>query len=67
MPIQYTYWRDPKDGMWCGYLDSYPNYPTQGRTLDELKYMLGDILDAIREGDLVDTAAAHQYGTLIRT
>lgn len=51
MAHNYTYWK--QDGFFVGYLDEYPEYSTQGTTLDELKYMLGDILDAIRVGDLV--------------
>ena len=52
MSATYTYWQDEKDGMWLGYWNEYPDYMTQGHTLDELQYMLRDIRDAIREGDL---------------
>lgn len=55
MSASYTYWQDPKDGMWLGYWNEYPDYMTQGHTLDELQYMLRDIRDAIRDGDLQDT------------
>lgn len=59
MGAAYTYWQDPKDGMWLGYWNDYPDYQTEGRTLDELQYMLRDIMDAIRDGDLEDTAIGH--------
>ena len=56
MAIKITYW-PAKEGGFLGYMNDYPDYPTQGETLEELKFMLGDILDAIRDGDLEDTAA----------
>lgn len=55
MSAQYTYWQDPSDGMWLGYWNEYPNYQTQGHTLAELQFMLRDIREAIRDGDLADT------------
>lgn len=54
MSATYTYWQDPKDGMWLGYWNEYPDYPTQGRTHDELKFMLRDIMKLILSGDLGD-------------
>ena len=39
MAIPYTYWQDA-DGWFVGYWSDYPDHSTQGRTLDELKYML---------------------------
>jgi predicted RNase H-like HicB family nuclease len=38
-----VYWRE-NDGMWLGHLEDYPDYITQGETLDELKDNLKDIL-----------------------
>ena len=55
MSASYTYWQDTKDGMWLGYWNEYPDYQTEGHTLAELQFMLRDIRDAIRDGDLVDT------------
>ena len=46
-------------------MNDYPEYPTQGETLEELKDMLGDILDAIRDGDLEDTAANHMRDSFV--
>ena len=63
MAHNYTYWK--QDGFFVGYLDEYPEYSTQGTTLDELKYMLGDILDAIRVGDLEDTHVGKLSGSLV--
>ena len=39
--MKYTYWQD-KD-MWLGYLNEYPDYMTQGETIDELKENLIDV------------------------
>ena len=54
MRINFTYWQD-SDGLWVGFWNDYPDYVTQGRDFAELQYMLRDIRDAIREGDLNDT------------
>ena len=55
MNIPYTYWQSP-DGNWLGCWSDYPDYWTQGKTLDELRKMLialrSDIADFIRNGDL---------------
>ncbi len=45
--VKIVYWQET-DGMWVGHLEAYPDYMTQGQTLDELKENLKDIL-----GDLV--------------
>lgn len=37
-------YRQESDGMWLGHLEAYPDYMTQGTTLDELKGNLKDIL-----------------------
>ena len=44
-----TYWQEP-DGMFLGYLEDYPDYMTQGETLDELRANLRDILGDILAG-----------------
>lgn len=49
MSASYTYWQDPKDGMWLGYWNDYPDYRTQGTSLDDLKYMLADLRSGIHE------------------
>jgi hypothetical protein len=38
---RYIYWQD--EDMWIGYLEEYPDYMTQGETLEELKENLTDI------------------------
>ena len=38
--------------MWLGYLEEYPDYMTQGQTLDELKENLKDIHDDLTGGKI---------------
>ena len=38
-----------EDDMWVGWLEEYPDYRTQGETLDELKENLKDIYNVIKE------------------
>lgn len=46
--IRYVYWQD--DEMWLGYLDEYPDYRTQGASLDELKDNLKDLYQDLTSG-----------------
>lgn len=64
MAVNITYW-PAEEGGYIGYMKDYPDYPTQGETLDELKFMLSDILDAIRSGDLEDTAANRKSDSFV--
>ena len=54
MKLSYTYWQDPKDGLFVGYWNDYPDFPTQGHDLAELQFMLRDIRSLINDGTLVD-------------
>ena len=38
--VKYVYW---EDGAWLGYLQDFPDYWTQGKTLDDLKEYLRDL------------------------
>jgi len=33
--INYHYWQE--DDFWLGYIEEYPDYMTQGETIEELK------------------------------
>ena len=37
----FTYWQDGND--WIGYLDEFPDYQTQGSSLEDLKAHLADL------------------------
>jgi predicted RNase H-like HicB family nuclease len=39
--IRYIYWQD--DDMWLGYMEEFPDYMTQGESLEELQENLKDI------------------------
>lgn len=46
--LEYTYWQD--ENMWLGYLDEYPDYMTQGETVEELKENLIDVYKELTGG-----------------
>ncbi len=46
--MKYTYWQDGE--MWLGYLEEYPDYWTQGETIEELEEDLRDILRELTSG-----------------
>jgi predicted RNase H-like HicB family nuclease len=46
--IRYVYWQDGE--MWLGYLEEYPDYRTQGETLEESQENLKDIFADISSG-----------------
>ena len=39
-----------EDDFWIGWLEEYPDYRTQGETIDELKENLKDIYQEITSG-----------------
>jgi predicted RNase H-like HicB family nuclease len=42
MKLSYTYWQEP-DGWLLGCFDAYPEHMIQGKTLEELEFMLRDL------------------------
>jgi predicted RNase H-like HicB family nuclease len=48
--VQFTYWQD--GDMWLGYLDEFPDYMTQGESLDELKENLIDFHKDLTSGEI---------------
>jgi len=47
---QFVYWE--KDGAWLGHLHEYPDYWTQGESLDDLKDHLRDLYADLTGRDL---------------
>ena len=47
---KYVYWQE--DAMWVGYLEEYPDYMTQGETLEELKENLKDVYKELISGSI---------------
>ena len=48
--VKYIYWEE--DGGWLGYLQDFPDYWTQGETLDDLKEHLRDLYRDLSGGQL---------------
>jgi predicted RNase H-like HicB family nuclease len=48
--VKFIYWE--QDGAWLGYLQDYPDYWTQGETLDDLREHLKDLFDDISGGQI---------------
>ncbi|MDI7276391.1 MAG: type II toxin-antitoxin system HicB family antitoxin [Anaerolineae bacterium] len=51
--VRYVYWEE--DGWWIGYLQEYPDYWTQGETLDDLKDHLRDLYRDLTSGEIPGT------------
>lgn len=43
MTVRYVYWRE--GDHWLGYLEEFPDYWTQGESLDDLKDHLRDLYE----------------------
>ncbi len=57
---KFAYYQE--DDMWIGWLEEYPDYWTQGSTLDELKKNLIDIYEDLTSGQVPQVL---RYGDLV--
>ena len=48
--VKFIYWEE--DGAWLGFLQEFPDYWTQGETLDDLKDHLRDLYADVTSGQL---------------
>ncbi|GMV90720.1 MAG: hypothetical protein AMXMBFR82_04980 [Candidatus Hydrogenedentota bacterium] len=48
--LKYVYWEDAN--MWLGYLEEFPDYMTQGESLEELRENLRDIYKDLSSGEI---------------
>lgn len=48
--VKYVYWQD--DDAWLGYLQDYPDYWTQGESLDDLLEHLRSLYRDLTSGEL---------------
>jgi hypothetical protein len=48
--VKYVYWEE--EGGWLGYLQDFPDYWTQGETLDDLLEHLKDLYLDLSSGQL---------------
>ena len=58
MKLKYSYEKGDNDAFLVGYLDDYPEHPTQGENLKDLEENLLDIFRMIQAGEL-ETAKKH--------
>jgi hypothetical protein len=47
---RYIYWQ--QDDAWLGYFEEYPDYWTQGASLDDLKEHLKDLYSDLQSGQI---------------
>ena len=50
--MRYVYWQH--EDMWLGYLEEFPDYRTQGETIEELKENLKEIYHELISGSIPD-------------
>jgi len=48
--LSFTYWQD--GDAWLGYLDEFPDYQTQGMSLDDLKAHLLSLHEDLASGEI---------------
>jgi predicted RNase H-like HicB family nuclease len=48
--VKIVYWEE--DGAWIGYLQEYPDYWSQGETLEDLKEHLKDLYQDLTSGEI---------------
>jgi predicted RNase H-like HicB family nuclease len=46
----YVHWQD--HGMWLGYFEEFPDYLTQGESLDQLRENLRDLHEDLVSGEI---------------
>lgn len=57
---KFSYYRE--DDMWIGWLEEFPDYKTQGATLEEPKENLIEIYEELTSGNI---PSVHQLGELV--
>jgi predicted RNase H-like HicB family nuclease len=50
MTAKYVYWQDGRH--WLGYFDEFPDYHTQGESLEELQENLKDLFRDLTSGEI---------------
>ena len=50
MKISFIYWKDGE--YWLGFLEEYPDYMSQGISLEELRINLRDLYSDLISGDI---------------
>jgi len=63
MNLSYTFW-EAKEGGYIGYLNQYPDYWTQGDSIEELENMLSSLYDDIVQFDDIQPAVPEHTGLI---
>ena len=63
MQLSYTYWEAPEGG-YIGFLNQYPDYWTQGDSIDELEKMLTSLYGDITQFDDIHSAVPEHTGLI---
>ena len=50
MELRYSWWKD--DDFFLGYIDEFPQYPTQDESIEDLENGLREIYGWIKDGTL---------------
>jgi predicted RNase H-like HicB family nuclease len=64
MELSYTYW-EAEEGGYIGFINQYPNYWTQGETLEELEMMLKSLYKDLLEFGDIQSAVPQKTGNLV--
>jgi predicted RNase H-like HicB family nuclease len=64
MELSYTYW-EAEEGGYIGFINQYPNYWSQGETLDELQIMLKSLYKDLLEFGDIQSAVPQKTGNLV--
>jgi len=63
MNLSYTYW-EAKEGGYIGYLNQYPDYWTQGDSIEELESMLASLYGDIIQFDDIQSVVPEHTGLI---
>ena len=64
MNLTYTYW-EAQEGGYIGYFNQYPDYWTQGESVEELEKMLLSLYEDITHCDDIQPAVPARTGLLV--
>ena len=63
MNLSYTFW-EAKEGGYIGFINQFPDYWTQGDSIEELESMLLSLYDDIMQLDDIQSAVPEHAGIL---
>ena len=66
MQLSYTYW-EAKEGGYIGYINQYPDYQTQGDSIEELEKMLASLYSDIMRFDDIQPPVPEYTGSIAVT